>query len=1279
MGNIPEFKGTDRFLIERRLGAGGFGVVYQAFDRERNGRVALKTLPQSDAEALYRFKSEFRALTDVNHPNLVTLYELMADGEQWFFTMELVNGVNFLEYVWESDLEQTYAFLPTLRSTDPSIELGWEKEIPTLENLHNRETLQLNQQPDTAAKPFTQLNLDRLRSALKQLSNGLQALHNVGKLHCDIKPSNVLITKEGRVVILDFGLALELAPHGARQSVNILGTPEYMSPEQAFGDAMTEASDWYSMGVILYEALTGALPFTGQLMELLMKKKEYDPPTAAKLVPSTPQDLDLLCRDLLRRRPQDRPNGAQILRRLGEAQPLRPTSPSTSHGLPFIGRERHLVALKEALQIAKQGRAALVRIHGRSGMGKTVLARRFLEDLQQSEQGVVLSGRCYERESVPYKALDSLVDALSRYLKRLPELEVEALMPRDILALARLFPVLRQVEAVSSGQRRVLEIPDSQELRRRAFAALRELLARLADKKLLILFIDDLQWGDIDSTALLAELLRPPDPPVCLLLCCYRSEEAESSPMLRILLPALAASNAPIELREVIVDELDEKESQALAQILLEKQQPDALSRADMIARESRGSPFFIDELVRHTIEACENAKTGPLDNVIATGETSLDNMIQARITRLSDEAQKLLEIVAVAGRPLNRALAKKATGLGAEEQIAFDELRVNRMIRATGRSGQQEVETYHNRIREISVARLSPEILRDSHSRLAMALESSNEVDPESLAMHFQGAGQNEQAAKYAIAAAADAAETLAFDRAARLYRLALEMRLQSNAGQSPDINNLRIKLGDALVSAGRGAEAAQAYLDAANEASAEQAIDLRQRAAEQMLISGHIDEGRKVMRGVLTTMGMRLAPTPRRALLSFLLNRAFIRLRGLGYRESAETEIARQQLIRIDTCWSVASGLGIVDTIRAADFQTRHLLLALKAGEPYRIARALAMEVAYCSLPGGRTQHRTEMLVQKSMSLAKRIDHPHAIALTTLTAGMAAWMIGRWKKSLELCDRAAAILRERCRSATWELDSAELFSLRSLVMLGDLNELFQRLPSRLNEAQERGDLYCATNLRTRAQYMFHLASDEPEKAQEELQSAIVRWSRRGFHLQHYFALVGKVECFIYSGEGRSAWDLINSKWPQLNRSMLQNLQSINIESLHLRARAAIAIATKTDNREEYLQRAEKDAIKLRNIGMLWGIALNYLIRAAIAKARGDREASISLLAAAEAGFEISDMTLYEAVARRRRGQLIGGERGTALVEAADAWMLNQQIKHPLRMSDMIAPGNWQ
>src|SRR5262249_29204668 len=162
--------------------------------------------------------------------------------------------------------------------------------------------------------------------------------------------------------------------------------------------------------------------------------------------------------------------------------------------------------------------------------------------------------------------------------------------------------------------------------------------------------------------------------------------------------------------------------------------------------------------------------------------------------------------------------------------------------------------------------------------------------------------------------------------------------------------------------------------------------------RAGEQLLRSGHIDEGVRVLRELLATMDMKLAESPRTALAWLLVRRAEIRLRGLEYRERDASEISAEEFFRIDTCWAVAMGLGIADTIRARAFRPRHIPPASRAGGPSRVARALAMEVAYPSTPGGPNRARTANLLRRVTALAERIQHPHAIAAAALTASIAA-----------------------------------------------------------------------------------------------------------------------------------------------------------------------------------------------------------------------------------------------------------------------------------------------
>ena len=194
-----EFPGTERFTVLRRLGAGGMGVVYEARDRARGEVVAIETLPPRDGHTVYRLKQEFRSLAGVTHPNLVCLYELFVEDGRCFFTMELVEGVNFVAYV--------------------------------------------------RGGPQSELSIDSLEASAAQLVQGLSAVHHLGKAASRHQAVDVLVTTSGRVVILDFGLITELFPDTLAGAEHVMGgTPEYVSPEEGSRTPPSEAGDWYARG-----------------------------------------------------------------------------------------------------------------------------------------------------------------------------------------------------------------------------------------------------------------------------------------------------------------------------------------------------------------------------------------------------------------------------------------------------------------------------------------------------------------------------------------------------------------------------------------------------------------------------------------------------------------------------------------------------------------------------------------------------------------------------------------------------------------------------------------------------------------------------------------------------------------------------------------------------------------------------------------------------------------------------------------------------------------------
>ncbi len=1245
MTSTDEFSGTERYRVVRRLGAGGMGIVYEAFDTVLGRPVALKTLRNLDAAAIYRLKREFRALADVTHPGLATLHELVSAGGQWFIAMELVDGVDFLSWVrpGSAPVEDEDTLPTPLARAAPSSSAG----------------------PATAvAAP---LDVEKLRAALRRLAEAVCALHAGGRLHRDIKPSNVLVTREARVVLLDFGLVTELEGEGGPPPSTgdaIVGTAAYMAPEQAAGKPVSPASDWYGAGAMLYQALTGRPPFSGSPIQVLMDKQRFEPRAPSATCSGVPADLDALCVELLRREPEQRPDGAEVLWRLGASTPA-PSRPTERAGgtSAFVGREAELSALRAAFDEARAGQTGVVFLGGRSGIGKTALVRHFLDDLAKGGEAVVLAGRCYERESVPYKALDSLVDALARHLMRLPAEKVEALLPRDVLALARIFPVLRRVEAVAGAPRKGAEVADPPEQRRRAFAALRELLGRMADRAPLVLFIDDLQWGDPDSALLLAELLRPPDAPPLLLVVCLRADEAPAAhPLHELLLSVRALPGAP-RLHERTLDPLSPGEARTLASRLLGTA---GEGRVDEVARESGGNPFFVDELVRHVQDgAWPGADAGRAPPV------SLDAVVRARLRRLPEPALRLLHVLAVAGRPLPRGLATRAAELGPDEQTALGALRSGSLVRSAAGRESDALETCHDRIRETVLADLPADRLAAVHLRVARTLEASGQADPEALALHFGAAGQTERAARYAAAAGVRAAEALAFDRAAAFYRRALELE--------PDRKTEPL-LGDALANAGRGAEAAAVYLAAAAPdrkpplPSAER-LDLERRAAEQLLRSGHIDEGLEVVRTVLQAVGMRLAPSPRRALAALLFRRAHLALRGLKFRERDVTQVSAEQLSRVDVCWTVAAGLSMVDTIRGASFQTRHLLLALDAGEPYRIARAVAAEAAYVATAGRTGRARAKELIGAADDLAHRVADPRALGLVAFCSALVEFLVGNWREARVHAESAERIFHDAGSGLTWEAANTRLFSVWSLFYLGEVGELSRRIPRLLDEARERGDLYAVTSLQSGLANVGLLAADAPERARAEVHEAMKRWSSRGFHFQHYWGLLSHGMIDLYSGQGPAAWKRVGEAWPALAGSLLLRIQAVRVEATYLRARCALAAAAATPDAAGLVAAALRDARALEREKLGWTSAFASLVRAGAAASLGDSAAARAGYAAAAEGFERAQMALFTAAAKRRHGQLLGGDEGASQVRAADQVFSSQAVARPDRMVAMLAP----
>jgi len=1261
-GKVIDFPASTRFLIRERLGSGGMGEVFRAYDNERRAEVALKVLRTSDPTALYMFKREFRSLADVNHENLVQFHDLVSAEDTWFLTMEFVDGVDFLQYVKHGyDAEPEQPAEKETRSaggtmdTETSRPLGKHfRQLPT--NIDDEGDTSILSAKDLgfarSANVFGPEQLERLRDGLRQLAGAVNALHDVGRLHRDIKPTNILVTRSGRLVLLDFGVMSDLAApddHGP----SIVGTPLYMSPEQAAGRALSPASDWYSVGVVVYEALTGRRPFGGALPQIIEAKKRLAPPSPRQYAPDTPKDLDELCRRLLAPRAQDRPDGADVLRMVGADPARAETVGAHGEATVLLGREQQRVELRKAFNAVVQGTATVVLVDGAAGMGKTALIQDFVNEMKDNEGAVVLSGRCYETESVPYKALDPLMDALCRYLLSLPQRRMAATTSFNVMALARLFPVLRRVQALVglSGHD---EPTPSHELRRRGIQALRDLLYTLSADAPIILHIDDLHWGDLDSAALLKELLRPPGAPPIMLIGSFRTSERHDNPFFNALLPL------PCDVREIYVDPLSSEETRSLVETMIGEVSQVLPALVNSLARESSGNPFFVHELVRYVrAEAFDDMSIGAI---------SLDEVVRARIKGLLPKARALLNIVAVAGRPIREPTARRAADFTEEDAVEVTLLKQRNLIRTRAGQGRDLLEPFHDRIGALTVEDLGAEELQSCHRRLAIALSLEENPDLEALAEHYDAAGESERATVYWVAAGKQAQRALAFDHAASLFERAVSspalpesLRLDSLSSHA-----------QALSDAGRGAGAAKAYIRAAESATPAEALEFRRIAAENLLRSGHIDEGVQLLESVLKAIGFTVPRPGFRSVVSLLLRRARLRVSGLRYKLADESEITPALLRRIDVCWSAATGLVMADHIRSADFQTRHILLALKAGEAHRLARAFVVEAGIVSTGGAKARRRCERILEMADEVARLVPASDVHGWIPGVRGLSAYQCGDFKLAREMCEQALEILSAHELGMVFEWTSLQLYTLWALYYLGEAKEIRERVFQLVAEAESRGDIYSEVNFSTSLNVLAWLVGDEVEEATARLDKAMAQWSQSGYHLQHYWEMIARVQILMYKGDNEVAWRTVSEAWADLRRSFLPRVQVVRIEAWATRGRAALA----GGDAPALLREAKRASKKVRRERLGWALSLADLLDAGIAARRGDEVACLEYLESAQAGFATSNMKLYAAAARWCRGKRLEGTEGEGLVAHAEQWMAEQGIVAPEKIVRMLAPG---
>ena len=612
------------------------GEVYLAEDSRLDRKLALKFLSTpmtTDDERVRRFIREAKAASALNHPNIVTIYDIGESDEGRFIAMEMVEG-------------------RTLRSV--------------------------------MGEPLPFESIAQIGS---QIARALAVAHEAGIIHRDVKPENIMVRDDGYVKVLDFGLArlsderlsgeTEDADAITRSGV-VMGTAAYLSPEQACGQPVTSAADVFALGIVLYEMLTRQHPFrAATVIGMLHSIVSEHPAAPSRLRREIPASLDALILQMLEKNPGLRPGSAEVDLALeglkaqsaglesataifaaqgSTAAVARPARSLT------VGREAQLEELRRGFESAASGRGLMLCVSGESGIGKTTVVEDFLSELAAGGQPCSIArGRCSERLAgaeayLPFlEALDGLSrgrgNGAARVMKAVaPTWYVQVAPPDSEASAARLLDDIKTA---------------SQERMKREMIALFEELSR---QRPLVLFFEDLHWADVSTVDLLAYVGTKLQEMRVLIIAAYRSAELllNKHPFLQVKLE-LQARGVCHELPLEFLSRSDLERYLALE--LPDHQFPSDFSA--LIHAKTEGNPLFVVDLTRYLRDReviVQSDGHWSLAQQVLEIEgklpESVRSMVQRKIDQLGDDERKLLIAASVQGYEFDSSVLAKALSM---------------------------------------------------------------------------------------------------------------------------------------------------------------------------------------------------------------------------------------------------------------------------------------------------------------------------------------------------------------------------------------------------------------------------------------------------------------------------------------------------------------------------------------------------------------------------------------------------------------------------------------
>ncbi|MFC1851249.1 tetratricopeptide repeat protein [candidate division CSSED10-310 bacterium] len=815
------------------LGRGGMGIVYRAQHRETSSIVALKTIGIIDEIQIEAIRREIRALARISHPGIVTIIdEGLQRGLPWY-AMEFVDGLNLRKY-----FVQIYKYAPQYQNTfDHDIisnDVWWTTNLlirkpgrehaslpePALLPPHKTGSATGRIQP--ASSENAENELAQVMTVIRKLCAPLAFLHGEGIIHGDLKPENIMITKDGNPVLVDFGLMNRFSGEEGRETLNVqqadAGTVKYMAPEQFKGDFVDARTDLYALGCIFYELLVGLPPSLDldHYQVILAHMDDIMPPL---IKPShfrseiAPEIDELVCR-LLAKEPRKRVGHADaVATTLAQftsdeivVENLKPKA--YLYRSRFNGRDMQLAKLKEYGQRLEKGTGGIVLVGGESGVGKTRLVMEFGHEMAR-DRIQVITGECTDRAGQSLEAFQKPLQKIANRCQERGLSETEILLGKRGKVLALYEPSLKNLPGQDKYPDPVSLNPD--EARLRLFSYLSKTLNELALGGPVVLIIDDLHWADELTLEYFEFVLRTYQlsRSSILFLGTYRSEEV-SARFQNVL------DRKGIDLIELA--RLDEQAVRAMVGDML-AMHPPPQHFCNYLCHHSEGIPFFVSEYLRTAVDegllVRDNQGNWKISMETATGfaseelfntltlPLSLIGLLQRRQANLSERARSIIKIAAIIGRKVNLLLLWELSQL---DDIGFTDT-IEELLRHQifEQIGSGLVRFVHDKIREVSLSQLDGPEKQMLHRLVAEGIETLSVLNRETylaeLGKHWELAGEKEKARTCLLAAARITRDHLDYHEAERLYHAYLRLVI----GETEESLIARAEYGDILEGIGR------------------------------------------------------------------------------------------------------------------------------------------------------------------------------------------------------------------------------------------------------------------------------------------------------------------------------------------------------------------------------------------------------------------------------------------------------------------------------------------